>query len=192
MNGDGRMMTRQAANVLSATRLALAPWLATAILAGDARLGLLLFALAAISDVADGWVARRWSVTSRLGRWLDHASDIVFLLGGYVAFAWRGTVPWWVPLSIAAAFAVYVGDSLTRAPGGHLRGSRLGHLGGVMNYVLLGFLLGASALGLAAPAGPLPMVAVLWVVPLYSGASIAARLRATGRRPALADARSDA
>jgi len=174
-------MKGQAANLLSGLRLALAPLLACSIVAGEgggwSRLGLPIFAVAAIADVADGWVARRSGSASAFGRWLDHGADIVFLLAGYGAFAVRAIAPWWVPASIAAAFAVYVGDSL-RGGSGTLMGSRLGHLGGVLNYVLLGALLVGARWQLWAPGGPLPAPLLLVVVPLYSGASIVERLRA--------------
>jgi len=179
-------MRQQAANLLSMLRVALAPLLVWSICAGDAAvwswLGLPIFALAATADVADGWVARRLELKSAVGRWLDHGADIVFLLSGFAAFAWRGVVPWWVPLSIATAFAVYVGDSLRRGGRGALVGSRLGHCGGVLNYVLLGALLVATQPN-AAAAAALPLNVLVWSVPIYSGAAIFERLRGASSRP---------
>jgi phosphatidylglycerophosphate synthase len=174
-------MKGQAANLLSALRFALAPLLAVSICAGAAdawaRLALPVFAIAAVADIADGWVARCSGAASSFGRWLDHVADIVFLLAGFSAFAARAVAPWWAAASIAAAFSVYVGDSL-RGGRGTLVGSRLGHLSGVLNYALLGTLVIGDRWALWAPAGPLSAPLLLSVVPLYCGAAIVERLRA--------------
>jgi len=114
---------------------------------------------------------------------LDHVADVVFLVAGFAAFAARAVAPWWVAASIAAAFALYVADSL-RGGRGTLIGSRLGHLGGVLNYALLGALLVGDRWQLWAPIGPISAPLVLSVVPLYSGAAIVERLRAGAPRRA--------
>jgi phosphatidylglycerophosphate synthase len=110
---------------------------------------------------------------------LDHAADIAFILTAFGIYVRLGLAPWWVPASIAAAFAVYVIDSLWRSGGGRtLVGSRLGHLGGICNYAVIGVLVGNDTLGL----GWLPrwlVQGVFLLVPLYSAASILSRL---GRR----------
>jgi hypothetical protein len=81
-----------------------------------------------------------------------------------------------VPASIAAAFGAYVIDSLRRSGARpSLIGSRLGHLGGVCNYALIGILVGNDTLGL----GWLPpwvMQGLCALVPIYSGASIMTRV----------------
>ncbi len=123
-----------------------------------------IYSIAAASDVADGWLARRLAVASERGRWLDHVSDIVFLVAAFAALWSGGAVPFIVPLSIAAAFAYYVVSSLRRGGGGTLTASRLGHFSGILNYVVLGVVVFDRALG-----GVLPPS----ILDLFFGAVIA-------------------
>lgn len=153
------------AGVVQAQATPAAGWVAAAV-----------FAIAAWSDVADGRIARRCGTASDRGRALDHFADIVFVLGALGAYVYLGVVPWWVPASIAGAFSVYVIDSWARTvvePA--LVGSRLGHAGGVANYVLIGVLVFDQSAGLRWL--PAPLFSMLFVlVPLYSGAGAALRL----------------
>ncbi len=108
---------------------------------------------------------------------LDHVADISFILCALAAYVSRGVAPWWVPAAIAASFAVYVGDSWWQ--GGRVRptliGSRIGHTAGVLNYGLIGVLVGNESVGLHWL--PAPVMHVLYLlVPLYSSAAIATRL----------------
>jgi len=181
------LWARHAGNALTALRIAVAPMYVACVLAQTAPLGWLagvLFALAAASDVYDGRLARRYGSASTFGRFLDHFADIGFLLAAYAAFAARGEAPWWVPASIAAAFAVYVVDSWLRsAPAQpNLIGSRIGHAGGVANYVLLGVLTfnAAAELRLLPPSVVLAMCAL---VPTYSAAAILSRFLPAASSP---------
>lgn len=145
-----------------------------------------LFAVAATSDVVDGRVARALGTASGGGRALDHGADIVFLLGGFTAYVQLGAAPWWVPMSIAGAFAVYILDARRPgAPRGSAIGSRIGHLGGVCNYVLLGALVVNDSIGLRW-LSPVAMHALLAAVPIYSAAAVLARTGIARRRRALA------
>ncbi len=105
---------------------------------------LLLFGLIAASDMLDGWLARRRHQESAFGRVLDHLCDVGFILAALSMFAWQGWVPWWLPAAIAWAFGLYATRSwwltagTTGAIGPTLIGSRLGHLGGILNYGAVG------------------------------------------------------
>lgn len=185
-----------AAHLLTFSRVVLAPVLAYAV--GQPRgslwgpLAALVFLWCAWSDVADGWLARRFGTAGPVGRWLDHVSDIVVLLAGFVAFSSRGFLPWWVPAAVGSAFVAYAIEQRWGSPGAQSRrASRVGHWGGVANYVLLGVLIGQFTLRLEVlPAGFLS----LWYlcVLLYSGAAILLRFseRKRGKNPLVVPARS--
>jgi phosphatidylglycerophosphate synthase len=170
-------VTAHAANAITALRVILTPWLVHIVLrATDSASGwpaVPLFAAVAASDVIDGRVARAAGKVGSWGRAFDHGSDILFILSVLAAYVHRDIVPWWVPAAIAAAFAVYVADSIRhRSP--RRTASRIGHAGGVLNYVLIGVLVGNDTLALRL----LPewfLHGVFACVPLYSGAAIGAR-----------------
>ncbi len=180
--GRASPVAAQAANAVTLLRLLLTPLFVLAVFAADDGAGgwpaALLFTLIAASDLLDGHLARRFGTASARGRLLDHAADIVFLLSAYGAYVAIDAVPWWVPAAIAASFAVYIVDSLRRSgTRPRLLASRAGHVGGIANYVLIGVLIGNRSLGLAwLP--PAVMLVLFAAVPVYSGLSIADRLRA--------------
>ena len=91
-------------NLLSASRLILAAgFVATG--AAEARIGLI--GAAAITDVLDGWLARRVKATSRWGALLDPIADRVFVLTVVGTFLFTGA------LSTAAYFILIARDLAT-------------------------------------------------------------------------------
>ncbi len=76
-----------------------------------------IFAIAALSDLVDGWVARRFNQCSRLGAILDPLADKLLLLAAVITLSfsdWPARLPLWFiivvltreVLSIAGAFLV--------------------------------------------------------------------------------------
>lgn len=126
---------------------------------------LMLFGLIAASDLLDGWIARRRHQESDFGRVLDHLCDVGFILAALSVFAWQGWAPWWLPAAIAWAFALYALRSwwLTAGTmGPTLIGSRLGHLGGILNYGAVGLVALDLCLGRQLwVAGITPLVCIL-------------------------------
>ena len=49
--------------------------------------GMGIFATAALSDILDGYLARRWNVVSAFGRLMDPLVDKVLILGGFIYLA---------------------------------------------------------------------------------------------------------
>ncbi len=130
---------RTTANLLSASRIVLGALWLCAFIRGD-RQGLVLGAIAlcaALTDLADGPLARRAGSASLLGRWLDSFADVVFVLTVLTCEAAVGAIPAYIPILIGISFTQYVLDSiLIRGADAPVR-SRLGHWGGVVNYFLV-------------------------------------------------------
>lgn len=177
-----RRFAPHAANLLTAMRVVLTPVFVAAVLRVDgARIGGVLavvcFAAIAASDVYDGRVARRWGSAGDAGRMFDHFADIGFLLAALSAYALLGIAPWWVPAAVGASFGYYVIDSWrgapTRVPS--LVGSRIGHLGGISNYVLVGILVCNNTAGVHLLSSAM-LECLYWLVPFYSAAAVAGRL----------------
>ena len=108
-------MLRHAPNLLSALRLLAAPAAAWAILEDHDTLALAMFAFAGLSDLADGFVARRWGFTSVFGAWLDPIADKLLMLFCFVALFRIGAAPFWlVVLVIARDALIAAGATLGR------------------------------------------------------------------------------
>ena len=92
---------------------------------------------AAVSDFADGRIARRMGYANGVGRWLDALADIVFILTALSSAALAGAIPIYVPILIACSFAQYAIDSVAINGASTPVKSRLGHWGGVINFALV-------------------------------------------------------
>ncbi|MHB1497099.1 MAG: CDP-alcohol phosphatidyltransferase family protein [Acidimicrobiales bacterium] len=97
---DGGLMT--AANGVTLARIAATPALVLVVLSGiPSWTALLLWLVLALSDAADGWVARRRG-TSASGAFLDPLADKFLVLGAMAAIAALGDFTW-APVALLAA-----------------------------------------------------------------------------------------
>jgi cardiolipin synthase len=79
-----------------------------ALRARNFELAMLLFSLAALSDGLDGFLAKHFHWTSRLGTALDPLADKVLLVTVFVTATWLGLVPRWLT-TVAVARDVMIG-----------------------------------------------------------------------------------
>jgi cardiolipin synthase (CMP-forming) len=83
-------------NLFTLARLVLAPFVASDILHGrDGRAIILLFA-AGFTDVIDGFLARRFQISTRVGAYFDPIADKILLSVIYVSLGLAGAMPWWM------------------------------------------------------------------------------------------------
>jgi cardiolipin synthase len=82
----------------------------TAMALKDQRLALCigLFALAAISDVADGFLAKRFGWQSELGGMLDPIADKLLLVTVFIVLSFLKLVPLWLMATVVARDVVIV------------------------------------------------------------------------------------
>jgi cardiolipin synthase len=59
-------------------------------------LALILFVVAGVSDGVDGFLAKQFDWTSRLGALLDPIADKALLISAYAALTWNGLLPVWL------------------------------------------------------------------------------------------------
>jgi len=135
-------------NAITVLRAALIPLQAWLLLEREYGTALLLFVASGLSDLADGWIARRWNLRTRFGAIADPLADKLTMLTVAVLLAQQGWLPWWFALLVigrdllivagAAAYHFAVG-ALEVAP------SRISKLNTALEFVFL-----ASVLALAA------------------------------------------
>lgn len=98
---------KTAANGVTAARLAATPILVVLVLrATPSWAALILFAALALSDFADGWLARRQG-PSASGAFLDPLADKFLVLGALAAIAVLGQVTW-APVALLALREVLI------------------------------------------------------------------------------------
>jgi CDP-diacylglycerol--glycerol-3-phosphate 3-phosphatidyltransferase len=86
-------------NVLTLARIALTPVFVAAFwldMPGGRWVAFVLFLIAAITDYADGWIARRRNVESRLGQMLDPIADKLLIASALVMLVYTDDIRGWV------------------------------------------------------------------------------------------------
>ncbi len=101
-------------NALSVGRLAASPIVVALLLWAPAPrwIGVVaaaLFALASITDYLDGYLARRWRVTSRFGALCDLMADKLLVASTLIALVGIGYVPAWMTIVIVGRELVVSG-----------------------------------------------------------------------------------
>jgi cardiolipin synthase len=82
------------------------------VLQQEHQLALALFFIAGASDVIDGFLARRFGWTSRLGSWLDPVADKTMQISVYFVMAWVELIPWWLVVAVILRDAVIVAGGI--------------------------------------------------------------------------------
>lgn len=125
-----RRAQRELPNWLSVYRLLSSPVLAVLLLIDAEGLRYLtatIFALAAITDYLDGYLARRWQVVSTLGVFIDLAADKILVSTVLIVLVGTGAVPSWMAAVIVAREFVISGlRSQAAASGIVISASQLG------------------------------------------------------------------
>jgi cardiolipin synthase (CMP-forming) len=98
MSGAGSNMTL--ANVFTMARFVLIPLFGFLWLRGEGHQALVVFLIAVLTDILDGFIARYFHQFSRLGAILDPAADKVLLLVGYVVGALVHAIPVWMAVFV--------------------------------------------------------------------------------------------
>ena len=89
-------------NSITLVRLGLIPVTAYYLWIGAYGIALPIFLAAALSDFADGYIARKFKVTSALGAALDPVADKLIMLVTTVLLAWHQLMPLWLAIAIVA------------------------------------------------------------------------------------------
>lgn len=83
-------------NWLTILRILLIPVFVTLLVYGRAGLALLVFCLASLTDLLDGYIARSQGRQTRLGAFLDPMADKLLLTSGFVTLTWLKVIPFWI------------------------------------------------------------------------------------------------
>jgi CDP-diacylglycerol---glycerol-3-phosphate 3-phosphatidyltransferase len=169
-------------NLLGLFRILFTPLLVWLVLTGGTANDLwaiALLVLMAVSDLADGKIARRLNVVSPLGVFLDTISDKIFVTGVLIPMVERGLLSTWVAFTIVVrdfvisglrSYAAAEGEVIAAGTWGKqkltitvialvwrlLASSAEATPGGLASFGLLGTLLGLWPVGIA--------LALIWTV----------------------------
>ena len=154
-------------NLLSLSRLPLAAGLFACIAYQAWGPALGVFAVAAVTDAVDGWLARRLGLVSGVGRALDPLADKV-LLGGAFVYLLRvpaaGLSEWMVATLVCRELLVTGLRGMAEAAGVSFAADRWGKLKTVLQCAWVAAVLGRLAAGDESAAGGWGQAALLWAM----------------------------
>lgn len=100
------------ANLLTMSRMSLAPLLVVLVLQGEMRWAFAIFVIAGLTDLLDGVIARRSGQLTTLGAMLDPVADKILLTSCFVALTWtpglRAALPPWLTVVTLSRDAMIV------------------------------------------------------------------------------------
>ena len=95
-------------NALTVLRLLLLPVFAWRYLIGDNSGALVVYLVVQVSDLLDGFIARKWRQITSFGKLMDPLADKLMLLTALICFGVRGKLAWWVVTLILGKEALMI------------------------------------------------------------------------------------
>ena len=89
-------------NLVTLARILSVPVMVWAIAANQMLFAFALFVAAGISDVIDGFLAKRFGMTSELGAYLDPLADKALIVSIYVTLGIGGHIPGWLVILVVS------------------------------------------------------------------------------------------
>ncbi|MCW2699212.1 MAG: CDP-diacylglycerol--glycerol-3-phosphate 3-phosphatidyltransferase [Blastococcus sp.] len=154
-------------NVLTCLRLLAVPFLGGVLVsAGDSpggRLsGLILFSAASVTDLADGWLARRRGQCTDFGALADPIADKALVATALLCLSGLDLIPWWATVIVLAREVAITALRLTVLRHGVIPASRGGKVKTVTQTALI--VLALAAPGWTEVLAVVVLATVLWTV----------------------------
>ncbi len=84
-------------------------------------LSFVVFAIASLTDWYDGYIARKFGVVTKWGKFLDPLADKILVSAGFISFCYLGYFEWWmiivilirdIIITILRSYAIYNGRTI--------------------------------------------------------------------------------
>ena len=104
-------------NKLTVFRVVLVPFFVAFLLLSETRsslkwIALALFIAASLTDLLDGYIARRYNLVTTFGKFMDPLADKVLTISGMICLVGLGRIPSWIVVIIVAREFVISGFRL--------------------------------------------------------------------------------
>lgn len=83
-------------NIITVFRFLLVPPVVWFLLQDRFAAALVVFGIAGFSDALDGYLAKHYHWTSRIGALMDPLADKLLLLSSFITLGWLGWIPYWL------------------------------------------------------------------------------------------------
>ena len=96
-------------NLITLGRILLVPVVVWAISSGAMWIAFVLFLAAGVSDAVDGYLAKRFGMTTELGAYLDPLADKALIVSIYLTLGINGDIPRWLVILVVSRDIMIVG-----------------------------------------------------------------------------------
>jgi cardiolipin synthase (CMP-forming) len=96
-------------NLITLGRILLVPIVVWAIASGAMWIAFVLFLGAGLSDAVDGYLAKRFHMTTELGAYLDPLADKTLIVSIYITLGINGLIPGWLVILVVSRDIMIVG-----------------------------------------------------------------------------------
>ena len=184
------MPTVNLPNAITVLRVALVPVIVWLLLERRDGAALVALVVSALSDLADGEIARRWNLRTRFGAVADPLADKLTMLTVTLLLAAQLALPWWFALAVVLRDLLIMGGAVAyHLLVGHveMKPSRISKLNTALEFALLLGVLAVRAGWLPGGSWLQALLAATLVTIAWSGAGY---VRVWWRKAALSRQRS--
>ncbi len=93
-------MLKHVPNILTVIRLLLIPFIVFFILTGHYILAFIFFTVSGITDIADGFIARKFNLVSNFGKLMDPLADKLTQIATIASLVFSDIIPIWILLIV--------------------------------------------------------------------------------------------
>jgi len=165
-------------NIITLGRVILVPIVFWLLVSGQTQLAFFVFVLAGVSDAVDGFIAKRFGLSTELGAYLDPLADKLLIVSIFVALGVRGALPSWLVIAVVTRDLLIVVGVILSWLLNHpvrIRPLAVSKANTAAQIVLAGTVLADDGFGLGLE---MVRIALVWIVGVLTVASLAAYLRA--------------
>jgi cardiolipin synthase len=152
------------ANWLTVLRILLIPVFVALLVYRKPGTALLVFTVAALTDLADGYVARRRGHESRLGAFLDPMADKLLLVASFGTLTYLRVLPAWIMIVVISRDAILMLGALLI----HMVGGRIYPRPTLAGKLATFFQILTVLVGLLAQYFKWPLVPVIWLAAAFT------------------------
>ena len=83
-------------NILTVIRFILIPFIFITVISHHYLIGLIIFTISAITDILDGYIARKYNYITDIGKLIDPLADKLTQISLLLALTILNILPWWI------------------------------------------------------------------------------------------------
>ncbi len=101
-------MSKHIPNILTVTRFFLIPFIIYFIVIEQYLMALILLTISGLTDILDGWIARKFNFITNFGKLIDPLADKTTQLAVLLAITFKGVIPFWIIIVVALKEAAMI------------------------------------------------------------------------------------